>query len=99
MDHKQHILVVEDESSIADTIVYALSTEGYTASCFPTATEALRYLEKGSGDLLVLDVGLPDLSGFELCRRIRALSNQKTASIPVLFLDGSLRGSRSGAGL
>ena len=86
MESKQHILIVEDESSIADTLVYALSTEGFTTTHFATASEALTYFEKSSGDLLLLDVGLPDLSGFELCRRIRALKDEKTANIPILFL-------------
>lgn len=86
MEIKQHIVVVEDESSIADTIVYALSTEGFQSNSFSTAQEALSFLENHPCDLVVLDVGLPDLSGFELCRRIRGLPNPKVSKVPILFL-------------
>jgi two-component system catabolic regulation response regulator CreB len=81
MEGRPEILVVEDESSIADTIVYALNTEGFTAVRSGTAAEAFAYLERKQPELIVLDVGLPDLSGFEVCRRIR-----QTSGVPILFL-------------
>jgi len=77
----QRILVVEDEPAIADNISYALVTEGFDACWCATADEAEAALKKQSPDLVVLDVGLPDRNGFELCRAIRQYSN-----VPVIFL-------------
>ncbi len=75
------ILIVEDEPAIADAIAYALKTEGFTPRHVTTGGEALGAVAAGAVRLVVLDVGLPDLSGFEVCRRIRA-----TSEVPVLFL-------------
>ena len=75
------IILVEDESSIADTIVYALETEGYRVTWFATAGETLTALKTITPDFMILDVGLPDMSGFDLCREIR-----KSSSVPLLFL-------------
>jgi len=75
------ILVVEDEPSIADNITYALATEGYVAQWRSNGGEGLAALEAGGVDLLILDVGLPDVNGFELARKIRKLSD-----VPIIFV-------------
>lgn len=75
------ILIVEDESAIADTIVYALRTEGYAAEHVLLGQAAVPRVQSGGVDLVVLDVGLPDLSGFDVCRALRAVSD-----VPVIFL-------------
>jgi len=75
------ILLVEDESSIADNIVYALKTDGMEVLWRRTGAEALAALEAGGFDLLVLDVGLPDLNGFDLCRQVRA-----RWGVPIIFV-------------
>ena len=75
------ILIVEDEPAIADTLVYALKTEGFAPEWRPTGREALAALAAGPFALVILDIGLPDLSGFEVCKQIRARS-----AVPVLFL-------------
>jgi len=75
------ILVVEDEPAIAENIQYALSTEGFEVFWCATAGEALAIHEKQAPDLVVLDVGLPDRSGFELCKELR-----RTSDVPVIFL-------------
>ena len=80
-----HVLVVEDEAAIADTVLYALRSEGYAASHCLLGSEALQRLQGGAVDLVVLDVGLPDLGGFEVCRRLRALAGP-AAQVPVIFL-------------
>lgn len=67
-----HVLVVEDEAAIAETVLYALRSEGYAASHCLLGGEALQRLQAGDIDVVVLDVGLPDLGGFEVCRRLRA---------------------------
>lgn len=75
------VLVVEDEQSIADTIVYALKTEGFDPVWKTTGREALDILRKQPVALVVLDVGLPDMSGFDVCREM-----QKLGAPPVIFL-------------
>lgn len=75
------ILVVEDEPPIADTIVYALRTEGFEPVWKTTGAEALAAIESLSVSLVILDVGLPDQSGFDVCREI-----QRRRPVPVIFL-------------
>lgn len=78
---KKKILLVEDEPSIIDTVSYALSTEGFEPLVCKTAQEALSALSLHSPALGILDVGLPDMSGFDLCRQIR-----QSSLLPILFL-------------
>ncbi len=75
------ILIVEDEPAIADTIQYALETEGFSALAVPTGQEALEQTDAGGVALVILDVGLPDINGFELCKRIR-----RRSALPIIFL-------------
>ncbi|MHA6832914.1 two-component system response regulator CreB [Ralstonia pseudosolanacearum] len=75
------ILIIEDESAIADTILYALSTDGMTAEHCALGGEGLARLRAASFDLVILDVGLPDVNGFEACRTLRTFSD-----VPVIFL-------------
>jgi two-component system catabolic regulation response regulator CreB len=78
---KARILLVEDEPSVADTVTFALRSEGFEPAWASTGEEALGILDAQSAALVILDVGLPDCSGFDLCRRIR-----KRHSLPVIFL-------------
>ena len=75
------ILLVEDEPAIAETVLYALRTEGFEAKHCLTGGEALRLARDESFDLAVLDVGLPDIGGFALCRELR-----RSRELPVIFL-------------
>ena len=75
------ILIVEDEPAIADTLVYALKTDGFEPVWRTTGQAALEELAARAFALVVLDVGLPDVNGFELCKTIRAKS-----AVPILFL-------------
>jgi len=77
----QLILVVEDEAAIAETIVYALQTEGFAPLWKTTGRDALAALAAQPVALVVLDVGLPDMSGFDVCREI-----QRRGATPVIFL-------------
>jgi two-component system catabolic regulation response regulator CreB len=77
----QKILVIEDESAIADTITYALKTDGFEPLWTVTGAEGLQRLSEGGIALVVLDIGLPDISGMELCKEIR-----KSSAIPIIFL-------------
>ena len=67
----ERILVVDDEQEIADLIEVYLKNENFEVLKFYTGKEALKYLEKENIDLAVLDVMLPDISGFEICQHIR----------------------------
>ena len=75
------ILIIEDEPAIADTLLYALRTEGFAPEWCATGRAGLAALEAKPFALVVLDVGLPDGTGFELCKKIRAQS-----AVPVIFL-------------
>lgn len=79
MQHR--VLVVDDEQSIVDNLSYALETEGLEVLTAGTAGEASEVLDADGIDLVMLDVGLPDVNGFDLCRDIRRRSD-----VPILFL-------------
>lgn len=76
-----NILIVDDEPAISDTLAYALRADGFAAESCTLGGQALARLADGAHDLVVLDVGLPDMSGFDVCRALRRHSD-----IPVLFL-------------
>ena len=77
----RRVLVVEDEPSIAETILYALRTEHFEAEHCETGGDALKALAERPFDCVILDVGLPDISGFDVCQRLRQFSQ-----VPVIFL-------------
>ena len=75
------ILIVDDEPSITEFVSYAMQKEGYQTEIASDGEEALRKIEQQHFDLFILDIMLPGIDGYELCRRIRAkMSN------PILFL-------------
>ncbi|HEY1843296.1 MAG TPA: two-component system response regulator CreB [Buttiauxella sp.] len=76
------IWLVEDEASIADTLIYTLQQEGFQVRGFDRGLPALAAAREAQPDLAILDVGLPDINGFELCRRLLA----DYPDLPVLFL-------------
>lgn len=78
---RPRILVVEDEPAIADTIRYALSTEGYDPVWCATGQAALDAARDDGIALVILDVGLPDINGFDLFKRLAPLT-----AAPVIFL-------------
>ncbi len=75
------ILIVEDEPAIAENIRYALETERLQPVWHATGGQVLELLAQTPVDLIILDIGLPDINGFDLCRTIR-----QHHSTPVLFL-------------
>ena len=75
------ILVVEDEPAIADTIQYALESEGFRCLRLEVGAGVAELLDQQPVALVVLDIGLPDMSGIEVCRRIR-----QKHDVPVIFL-------------
>src|SRR5215471_18344192 len=76
-----NVLVVDDDRDIADIIGYSLRKDGHLAMLAHTGQEALDMAERTPPDLIVLDVMLPDLSGFDVCRRLR-----QSSRVPVIVL-------------
>jgi len=76
-----NILVVEDDPRISDVLEYALKAEGYEVQTAQRGREAAELARNTSPGLIVLDVGLPDIDGFEVCRMVRTFSD-----VPVIFL-------------
>jgi len=76
------VLVVDDEPNIRELVQVALKFHGCAVNTAGTGADALRLAESSRPDLIVLDVVLPDLDGFEVCRRLRAGGNE----VPVIFL-------------
>jgi two-component system OmpR family response regulator len=76
------VLVVDDEPNIRELVQVALKFHGCAVTSGATGADALRRAEADRPDLIVLDVMLPDIDGFEVCRRLRAAGNE----VPVIFL-------------
>ncbi len=87
---KGRILIIEDEAHIAEVVQDNLRDEGYETSWAADGEDGLELLRGGSFDLVLLDVRLPGIDGFEVCRRLRARGD----TTPVLFLT-ALRDSDS----
>lgn len=77
----QTILIVEDEPGIADTLTYVLEQEGFATRWVQLAGDAIEILQQEQIAAVLLDIGLPDASGLETCKQIRARWN-----VPILFL-------------
>jgi two-component system OmpR family response regulator len=75
------ILIVGDDPHIRDVVRFALEKSGMTISIATDGKQALRQFDRNVHDLVVLDVGMPEMDGLEVCREIR-----KTAETPILFL-------------
>jgi len=94
----EHVLVVDDEPRYLRVIRFNLEAGGYLVTCAATGEEALGLLQTREPDLIVLDVMLPDLDGFEVCRRARELSD-----VPIIMLtakgadEDKIEGLRLGA--
>ncbi|PKG73754.1 two-component system response regulator [Shewanella sp. Choline-02u-19] len=81
MNAKATIVIIEDESAIAENLIHVLEMDGFKVCWFATGEQGLAFLTENMVDLLVLDVGLPDVNGFELCKTIRDFSD-----LPIIFL-------------
>ncbi|KPH07622.1 response regulator (plasmid) [Rhizobium acidisoli] len=75
------ILVVDDEPHIRDVICFALERAGLISTAVRNGTEAMAAFRRGNIDLIILDIGMPDMDGLDVCRQIR-----KTSGLPILFL-------------
>jgi DNA-binding response OmpR family regulator len=72
MPDSHHILIVEDDHAVARGLEYGLKQEGFTTQRAETGQQALDMARNGAIDLILLDVRLPDISGFDVCRQLRA---------------------------
>ncbi|NDO81251.1 two-component system response regulator CreB [Citrobacter sp. NCU1] len=79
---QERVWLVEDEQDIADTLIYMLQQEGFTVEAFERGFPVLEQARSRQPDVVILDVGLPDISGFELCRKLL----ERHPALPILFL-------------
>jgi len=90
----EHILIVDDEQEIADLVAVYLENEDFRVFKCYTAAQALQYIENEELDLAILDVMLPDMSGFEICQRIRQQHNY-----PIIMLTAKVEATDKITGL
>ena len=88
MTGKAKILVVEDQTSVAMMMVFLLTRAGCDVAAAWNAEKALQLAQAGVFDLITLDVSLPGMNGFELCRRLK--QNPRLSETPVVFVSGQL---------
>jgi two-component system, OmpR family, response regulator len=81
-DRIPQVLVVDDEVNIRELVQVALKFHGCSVTTAASGKDALRQADASKPDLIVLDVMMPDMDGFEVCRRLRAAGNE----VPVIFL-------------
>ena len=77
----RHILIVEDDRTIAESIIFILEQDSFSCQWFDNGHDALDYIDHNAVDLMLLDVGLPDMSGFDVLRRVRIKSD-----LPVVII-------------
>ncbi|MGR8934318.1 MAG: two-component system response regulator CreB [Gammaproteobacteria bacterium] len=77
------VLIIENEAAIAETICYALNTDGFATHWSATGTDGIRQAQALQLQLIILDIGLPDINGFEVLRELQA---RLDAPPPVIFL-------------
>jgi DNA-binding response OmpR family regulator len=78
-----HILVADDDQLSVKLTTFLLTSSGYSVSSVTNGQDTVRAFERGEPDLLLLDVNLPAMSGFDVCRQIR-----RTSDVPIIFLSG-----------
>lgn len=79
-----HILIVEDQPDTAEMLTSYFKTQGYEVTSVGWGKDALAFVEHTVPDLIVLDIRLPDIDGYEVCSRLRA--HRRTAQVPIVFL-------------
>ena len=79
-----HILIVEDQANTADMLTSYFKAQGYEVTAVGWGNDALAFIEKTIPDLVMLDIRLPDIDGYEVCRHLRA--HRSTERVPVIFL-------------
>ena len=85
MGQSLRVLLVEDERSIADNVIFALKREQMTVTWCDRCSVAMDEFHRTRPDIIILDVGLPDGDGFSWCRELR-----QTSHVPVIFLTAEM---------
>jgi two-component system alkaline phosphatase synthesis response regulator PhoP len=80
----RRVVLIEDEKDITELVRYNFRKEGFQVEAFPRGREALEQLRRSGADLVLLDVMLPDIDGFEICRQMRG--EERLRAIPIIFL-------------
>ncbi len=80
-DYSSTVLIIEDEPAIADNLIHVLEVDGLLTQWVNTASKGREFLRDNPVSLVILDVGLPDGNGFELCKEIR-----ENSDVPIIFL-------------
>ncbi|WP_417809233.1 response regulator transcription factor [Thioclava sp.] len=97
---RQHrVLIVEDEDNIAIALDYLMSREGYAHERIATGQGALELIRDSRPDLVLLDVMLPEVSGYEICQKIRADTDLSDVRILMMTARGSAMERRKGLAL
>lgn len=81
---KSLILIVEDDPDMAEMLKAYFNTQGYQAHSADCGEEALRFCKKNTPDLVILDIRLPDIDGYQVAQRMR--SSRRTREVPIIFL-------------
>lgn len=81
-NHQRKILIVEDDAAIREALIEAVEGDGHAAVGAPDGVQAVRAFEAGAFDLVLLDIMLPAMNGYDVCRRIR----EKDKCVPVVML-------------
>lgn len=76
-----HVLLVDDEPALCESLTYTLQKEGYTVTAVGDGQSAIKQFHKQVPDVILLDLMLPEVSGMEVCWRIRAFSD-----VPIVML-------------
>ena len=77
-------MLIEDEKDVTELVRYNFRKEGFEVASFVSGKDGLEHLRRNPADLVLLDIMLPDLDGFEICKRLRA--EERLKSLPVIFL-------------
>ena len=93
----KRILVVDDDEMVLMALEELLKPEGYEVHAFSSGSEALKKLDEDGFDLLMTDVIMPEMDGFELCRRVR--QKEKYKELPIVFLTAKSRDEDRAKGL
>lgn len=80
--HQRKVLIVEDDAAIRDALEEAITADGHAAVCASDGGEAVRLFREGSFDLVLLDLMLPVLNGYDVCRKIR----EKNGAVSIIML-------------
>lgn len=80
--HQRKVLIVEDDAAIRDALVEAITADGHAAVCAASGQDAVRFFNAEPFDLVLLDIMLPVMNGYDVCRRIR----EQDRRVPILML-------------